>query len=131
MKKTLRSHEALTAGIAAGVSTFFLITGAGDSSFLLRIVVAVGVCLIVVLSTRQRYRAVSMDGDSLVVTDGPTVRRFSRGDIESYQIIKTTAYQLRVVLKNEDALVVPLHGFFSERSIRSIFDSLGVSRLSM
>ena len=66
----------------------------------------------------------------LTITEGASVRRFPKSDIEYYQIMKTTDYQLRVVLKDRDAVLFPLHGIFSERSVRKVFESLGVGQQS-
>lgn len=130
MKKIAHSNESLVAGIAAGASCFFVITGAGHSPIWLRIAVALSVLLIVYIFGRKRYRAVSTDGDILTITDGASVRHFPKGDIEYYQIMKATDYQLRVVLKDRDAVLLPLHGIFSERSVRKVFESLGISQQS-
>lgn len=128
MKMIAHSNESLVAGIAAGASSFFVITGVGDSPIWLRLVVAVLVLSLVHMFGRRRYRAISTDGETLSITDGAAVRRFSKSDIQFYQITKTTDYQLKVVLKNRDAVIFPLHGIFSERSVRKVFESLGVGQ---
>lgn len=127
MKKIAHFNESLVAGLAAGVTSFFVITEAVSSPIWLRIIIAVSVLVIVYIFGRRRHHSVSTDGEILTITEGSAVRHIPKSDIDFYQIMKRTDYQLRVVLKSRDAVLIPLHGVFSERSVLKVFESLGIS----
>ena len=126
MKAAARSYDSLTASVAVGSACFFGLTSIDSLPIWFAPLASLTAAVAIYLIPRKTRRILSTDGKFLTIETHASVKRLAKFEIKAYQIMKVSDYRLEVDLCDEERILLPLQGFFSEHSVRRVFQALGV-----
>ncbi len=117
------------AGIFWGFAVFFVIKIFDTPPYWVSLLGGLAVFLVAFHFRNIHRNSIGSDGDDLVISDGDDVKRIPKDQILFYKIERISSLNLRITTRDHEILSVPIDGFFSEREIAKVFDSLGIARV--
>jgi hypothetical protein len=116
------------AGIFWGFIVFFVIKIFDTPPYWVSLLGGFAVFLIAFLFRNIHRRSIGSEGDDLFISDGDDVKRIPKDQILFYKIERIRSLNLRITTRDHEIVSVPINGFFSEREIVRVFDSLGIAK---
>jgi hypothetical protein len=125
----ITGYQGMTiAGIFWGVAVFFVFKIFDTSPYWISALGGLAVFFIAFLFRNVYRRSIGTEGDDLVISDGDTVTRVPKDQILSYKIERISSLNLRITMRDQKVVSIPIDGFFSESQIVGILDSLGIGK---